>query len=280
MRRAGIAVALAFAAMPSVASGASTVTSGSLTATVHVDPWHIEYNAVDEAPRALAFTSGGMTARATRATGGHMEGRAYVATLQTDDPQGRTIAVRIAPAGDGIIAVDATGPPGAETMAVGFERQSGERFLGFGERSDQVVRSGGEVENHVSEGPYQPSENDIVRAFVPPQGFNPRPDATYFPVPWLLSTHGYGILLASDETSRFHLDSPWTMDLDGGQLDYRVYAGPKPADVLRRFSADVGRQPPPAAPYAATSRATRPSSRPTPRSSTPPAWPSPPTSTR
>jgi len=75
------------------------------------------------------------------------------------------------------------------------------------------------------------------------------PDATYFPIPWLLSTRGYGILLARDETSRFHLDSPWTMDVDGAHLSYRVYADPRPADVVRRFSADVGRQPTPAAPF-------------------------------
>ena len=113
MRRLGVAAALAFAAMPSAASAAA-VTAGALTATVHASPWHVEYNAVDEAPGSLAFTAGGVTARATRAVGGHMVGRAYVATLRTTDPQGRTIAVRIAPTGNGIITVDATGPPGAD----------------------------------------------------------------------------------------------------------------------------------------------------------------------
>jgi sulfoquinovosidase len=245
-----VLLAAALAALLPATASAATVASGDLKATVREDPWHVEYNAVDEAPRSLAFTgAGGTTAHATKATGGHMEGRAYVATLQTDDPLGRTIAVRVAPAGDGIIKVSAVGPPGADTMSVGFERQGGERFLGFGERSDQVVRSGGEVANHVAEGPYQDSENELIRAFVPPPGFDPRPDATYFPIPWLLSNHGYGVLLDGNFTSRFHLDSPWTMDVDGAQIAYRVYAGPKPADVLSRFSADVGRQPPAAAPF-------------------------------
>jgi hypothetical protein len=40
---------------------------------------------------------------------------------------------------------------------------------------------------------------------VPPQGYHPRDDATYFPVPWLLSTAGYGVLLDSPETSTFDL---------------------------------------------------------------------------
>src|SRR4029079_12978791 len=149
--RWGAAAPLPFAAMPSGAS-AATVTAGALTATVHASPWPVAYNAVDEAPGSPACTSRGLTAPATRAVGGHMVGRAYVATLRTSDPQGRTIAVRIAPAGNGIITVDATGPPDADTMAVRFERQGGERFLGFGERSDQVVRRSGEVRNRVTEG--------------------------------------------------------------------------------------------------------------------------------
>jgi len=86
VRRAAL-VALVLAAAPSAASAAPTVTSGSLKATVHTDPWRVDYGVVDEAARSLAFTSGGVTAHATRATGGHMEGRAYVTTVRTDDPQ-------------------------------------------------------------------------------------------------------------------------------------------------------------------------------------------------
>jgi len=35
---------------------------------------------------------------------------------------------------------------------------------------------------------------------------------------------------------------------DTDRLDYRVFAGPQPLDVVRRFSALVGRQPSPVAP--------------------------------
>ena len=101
----------------------------------------------------------------------------------------------------------------------------------------------------MAEGPYQDAENTLINAFVPPAGFDPRPDATYFPIPWLLSTKGYGVLVDSDDTSRFGLDSPWRFEVDGAQAAYKVYAGPRPADVLRRFSADVGRQPPASAPF-------------------------------
>jgi alpha-glucosidase (family GH31 glycosyl hydrolase) len=61
------------------------------------------------------------------------------------------------------------------------------------------------------------------------------------------------VLLDNDERSEFHLasDDPgtWSATVDAAELRMRVFAGPKPADVLRRFSERTGRQPPPAAPW-------------------------------
>ena len=117
----------------------------------------------------------------------------------------------------------------------------------------------------MAEGPYQPDERPILGAVVPPPGFQPRDDATYFPVPWLLSTRGYGVLVDNTETSYFRLatDSPsaWSVEVRGAppnqqpgaraprELKLRVFAGPDPARVLRRFTAATGRQPKPAAPW-------------------------------
>jgi sulfoquinovosidase len=88
---------------------------------------------------------------------------------------------------------------------------------------------------------------------VPPAGFRDRPDSTYFPMPWLLSTRGYGVLLDQDETSNFRLGSDakdaWSMEVAAPRLAFRVFAGPKPADVVRRLSARLGRQPAPDAPF-------------------------------
>ena len=135
-------------------------------------------------------------------------------------------------------------------MAVRLERQGGERFLGFGERSDQVVRSRGEVQNRVTEGPYQPSENAIVRAFVPPRASTTAPTTTYFPIPWVVSTRGCGFLVDENRRARFDLlNSAESVDVEAGAQRFalHVFAGPRPADVVRRYTADVGRQPVPAA---------------------------------
>jgi alpha-glucosidase (family GH31 glycosyl hydrolase) len=169
--------------------------------------------------------------------------------VATGDPRGRSITVRVAAVRPGVIDVSADGPAAATQMGVGFGRAHNERFVGFGERSDAVVRTGGTVQDYVAEGPYQPAENPLVQAFVPPAGYDPRPDATYFPVPWLLSSRGYGFLLKGSEKSLFTLGAPWSVVNDGARLEYRVYAGPRPVQALRRFTADVGRQPAPAAPF-------------------------------
>ena len=146
--------------------------------------------------------------------------------------------------GEGLIRVRFQGPAGTPLTRADFVRDPGERFLGFGERSDAVVRKGGTVEHRVTEGPYQRREEPFISAFVPEPGYATRDDATYFPIPWLLSTRGYGVLTESDAQGRHRLGSPWSAEVEGRRLTLLVVAGPTPREVLDRYSAYVGRQPP------------------------------------
>src|SRR5690349_9991963 len=134
---------------------------------------------------------------------------------------------------------------GASKLRIAFPAHPGERYLGFGERSNAVNQRGNEVEDYVAEGPYEKDERGVIPSFVPAWGFHPRDDATYFPLPWLLSTRGYGVLLESPERSVWELGGrrSWNVTVDAGRLSLRVFRGPRPADALRRMSAAVGRQP-------------------------------------
>jgi len=253
---------LALAAWPAQAD-AQTQTSGALRVTVQRDPFTLTF--ADTSGRAvfdtipgggttsptgaIGFRSLGQWWHARRATAVQTTGEAITATLQTDDPLGRTLALKVTPAGDGIIRVEVRGPPSAQATGAGFAALPGERFLGFGERSDNAVRASGSVENRVSEGPYQPIENPFITAFVPLPGYNARRDATYFPIPWLLSSRGAGLLVRDDTRSLFRLGRPWSIEVDGAGMTFDVFAGPTPAKTLQRFSAHVGRQPPAAAPF-------------------------------
>jgi alpha-glucosidase len=263
---AGLALAaFLFAGTPTVSA---QVASGALRGDVTGDAWHLaltdgsgrtvlsENRGLGAGPTGtLGFNTAGGWSHATRVASGGMQGGAFVAQLDTTDPT-RGIQVRIEPDGDGIIRLTASviGPAaGVMAIGIGFDVRSGERFLGFGERSNAVDQRGNEVENYVSDGPYAPADRALIGPFIPPQGWHPRDDATYFPVPWLLSTAGYGVLLGNDETSYFRLGSSdpsgWSVEAQATRLDLRFIAGPSPADALSRLTELTGRQPPPAAPW-------------------------------
>jgi alpha-glucosidase (family GH31 glycosyl hydrolase) len=103
------------------------------------------------------------------------------------------------------------------------------------------------MEHYVGEGPYQPREYQFLEGTVPPWGVRNRPDATYYPIPWVLSTRGYGPLVERDEVSygrfRTEAEDRWSIEVEEGTLAYTVFAGPDPLDALARFTARTGRQP-------------------------------------
>ena len=260
LRACGLLILLLCAAAP--AARAAEVSAGALRAATSSDPWALTFSersgrevlgqAGTLAPTgALGFRTAAGWFSATRVVSESSPGHAVVATLATDDPLGRRLTVRIAPDAEGVIAVRAT-VQGADVthVGMGFRTRAGERYLGFGERSNAIDQRGNEVESYVAEGPFEEDERPVVPAFVPPWGFHPRDDATYFPMPWLLSSTGYGVLVDSPQTSLFRLGtrSPgvWSVEVEARELRLRVFAGPRPADVLRRLTARIGRQPRPA----------------------------------
>jgi alpha-glucosidase (family GH31 glycosyl hydrolase) len=263
-RTLGAALALSLlahaAAAPAPAAADDRVSAGALSVDIQTSPWRLTFRDTrgtvlqDHRQGGLSFTANGASYSATRATSTQRQGDAFTATLATTDPLGRTIAVRIRPDGQGAIAVSATvrgGPASRATAA--FAAQPNERFLGFGERSNAVDQRGNVVENFVTDGPYLPEERTAVSAFVPSAGYSPRDDATYFPIPWTLSTRGYGFLVDSNENSYFDLASTradaWTTEVNAGAISYRVFAGPLPHQALRRMTDRLGRQPRAAAPF-------------------------------
>ncbi len=273
----------AWCALGTATHAETVVRSGQLQARVTDDPWRLELTkpgggrVLAEHPATGSGPSGTLGFRtalgwshATRVISSETSGRVFSAELETTDPL-RTIQIELSPAGRGVIALDARlqGPTaGVQAMGAGFSASQDEHYLGFGERSNQVDQAGSEVENYVADGPYQDEEYAGIQAFVPPWGLrDERPDATYFPIPWLLSDQGYGVLVDNPETSTFRLrtDSAdaWSVEVtpappgEAGaelappveRLQMRFFAGPTPARALARFSKSVGRQPRAKAPW-------------------------------
>jgi alpha-glucosidase (family GH31 glycosyl hydrolase) len=254
----GLAAMLACAAPAS----AATLSSGPITASVAEHPWHLTFTqrggaGLAEAPlAALAFHTAAGWMHATDVVSTHRDGRSLVLEVATSDPQGRRLEVRLAAAGPGAVSLRAIVAGGADdtdvdATRIGFATPAGERFYGFGERSDAVDQRGHDIENYVSDGPFAPDDRALIAGAIPPQGFRDRDDATYYPVPWLLSSRGYGVLIDRNETSVFHLATDpkdvWSAEVQSHAMALRVFAGPAPAQALRRFTAATDRQPPPVA---------------------------------
>ncbi len=242
-------------------AGAATVEAGPITARVGEDRWSVRFEqpgvALRGAPGTLGFrTVAGTWARATRVISQRRRpGGAVVLRVATTDPA-RPMQVRIERAGPGIVRMQATvrGDLSAVTHArTGFETVGDERYLGFGERSNAVDQRGRDVLNFVEEGAYEEDERTLIAPFVSPVSFRPREDSTYFPMPWLLSTRGYGVLEESTRISTFRLGTAdagaWSVEVEGPRVSLLVMAGPRPAGVLRRLTTVTGRQPRPAAPW-------------------------------
>ena len=170
--------------------------------------------------------------------------------LATDDPLGHRIALRITRPADGVVRLEsrlASGPlagTGPTLSLARFDATPDERFLGFGERSNAVDQTGREVFSWAEEGPFSAGNYEALTQRIPSFAFPTGPAGTNFPIPWLVSTRGFGVLIDRTERSRFLLrGSPWTAQVEGRELALEVYAGPQPADSLRRYSARAGRQP-------------------------------------
>src|SRR5947209_5085722 len=175
--------------------------------------------------------------------------------VSTLDPT-RTFDVTFRSTASGVIQLDArlSNPLGVAGTSAAFQRAAGERFLGFGERSDSVDQSGKVVETWNEEGPFsagalRPATDPVMgESWQGPPPFGP---ASNYTMPWFVARSGYGFLLDSTWLNRFHLDQSdtWRVEhADPARLRIRLFGGPTPTDVMRRFTADqaVGRQPAPA----------------------------------
>ena len=239
---------------PAAHAAEHEVRSGALTARVTDAPFTLRFEQRDgpalEQAGGLGFRRAGMWTRPQSAQVAR-EGDAVVA-------QAGPLSVRVAPAGEGVVAVTFAhdSPAGVEALGAEFRTAGAERFLGLGQRATGVDHRGRVVESFVADGPYNREERPFLQAFVPPAGFRFRDDATYYPVPWVLSTRGYGVLADTTATVYHRFDRPdaWSVEATShpegtgrqsapGELTLRVFAGPRPAGVLRRFTAATGRQP-------------------------------------
>ncbi len=169
--------------------------------------------------------------------------------ISTNDPSGRRLVVLVRAHGRGAIEVRTTAVPARGVSAISDSFGSGydEHFFGLGGRHDGLDQRGRLVSSFVAE----ENINGLTGLgrggggrWLYPNG----PGAAYFPQAELLSSRGYGLLLANSQLARFRLDSDrptaWNVEVSSPSLDYVVVPGGQ-RRAIAGLTALGGRQPPP-----------------------------------
>jgi alpha-glucosidase len=221
------------------------LSSAELTVRVRRQPWALEARVGErtvlrELEATAADTHYGTLAyqRAGQASWSHLTAvvgdepiaggqRLTAATTEGGPPA----VVEITSPQPGTIRVAFRPPPGpaiAWTVATAASDE-GETLLGLGERFEGVSLAGRRVEL------WSADRREVKYG-----------DSTYLPVPWLLSSRGFGFLLDDPRRSAWEMRSPrpdaWAVGVPGAGLAFVLVGGP-PARAIDRYTALTGRPP-------------------------------------
>lgn len=155
-------------------------------------------------------------------------------SIEIATPEGKVLSKGVAPEGQ-------DQEPGAfrdgEAVYCSKRLFPEEHFFGFGERMDVLDRRGRKVRLNVGRGQGRPH---IVGAYNVLE-------ANYSPIPFFMSTWGYGIFLHNSYASEWDMGSAdpgsYTFGAEGGELDYYFIYGPGFPSILNRYTSITGKSP-------------------------------------
>jgi sulfoquinovosidase len=144
-------------------------------------------------------------------------------------------------------SADGKGPGSLNKSSLAFALGEGERFFGLGERFASVDHRGLSLYSWAEEGGLGQGETTPEGVLAPyPNG----PSMTYFPVPFMLSSRGYGVLLDTTFRSELHLGSEtedaWRAAVNASGFSATVYVHADPLGTIADYTEDTGRPPVPA----------------------------------
>ncbi|MFD1258600.1 glycoside hydrolase family 31 protein [Mucilaginibacter terrae] len=117
--------------------------------------------------------------------------------------------------------------------------QADEHFFGFGERMNFIDQRNKKLNLNVGRGK-SINENHLVGAY----NIN---EANYAPVPFFMSTRGYGVFLHSANATTWdmgsHNNEQYSFSTKGGELDYYFMYGPDFPAILKSYLSITGKAP-------------------------------------
>ena len=143
----------------------------------------------------------------------------------------------------GALRVTARAPEGATQVSVSFACRDDERFYGLGAQSWATEHRGETVPVWVVEQGLGKITPDTPEPAPSVMG---EPYDSYAPIPFFLSSEGYGVSYRGDPYATFELcteDHPdtWRLETWSDELVFDVVTGDEPLDVVAAYSATVGR---------------------------------------
>jgi len=115
--------------------------------------------------------------------------------------------------------------------------QPGEHFFGFGERMDFIDQLGKKLTLDVGRGTARDHETGAYNLL----------EANYSPVPFFMSTRGYGIFLHNANPSTWDMGHTsaknYSFGAAGGELDYYFIYGPSFKEIIRNYTLLTGTSP-------------------------------------
>ncbi len=133
--------------------------------------------------------------------------------------------------------------PAANHVAFDLPLAPGERIVGFGERCNAVDQRGWRLETWAEEGAIGLGETlspRLTQLGVPWNPFPKGPAVSYKPVPWFLSSRGYGVWVRTLAPGFFDVGAsdPDTLraEILTRELEIIVIYGPEPAQLIARFA--------------------------------------------
>ncbi|GAB2618755.1 glycoside hydrolase family 31 protein [Belliella aquatica] len=154
----------------------------------------------------------------------------------------KTLSIKVYNAdGDLISSEEATNHGGyyQKEVSVGISKNifSDEHFFGFGERMDFIDQKGKSLEMNVGRGLQRPH---IIGAYN-------ILEANYAPVPFMMSTKGYGIFYHTTQPSTFDLGKSQkdrlTFQAEGTHVDYFFMYGPEFTHLINHYTDLTGKSP-------------------------------------
>ncbi len=125
----------------------------------------------------------------------------------------------------------------ADTVQCSKQLFANEHFFGFGERMDFIDQRSKNLELNVGRGkalPYIVGAYNIL-------------EANYCPVPFFMSTRGYGIFLHNAFATKWDMgmdnDEQYSFSAAGGEMDYYFFYGPSFAAILNNYTTLTGKPP-------------------------------------